>query len=247
MGPEDLTLTKLDELLSKLGDSADNDPWTPRLNPPARIRQYRRLAYAVGPRYAKATLNNYQVYDRSNADRDSQEQCVEYIRGFCEVMPDCLHNGGGLIFFGRPGTGKDHLMVACMYWATLRHGFSVLWRDGPMLAQEIRDRIGGDESERQLVDRYVEPQILAISDPIPPKGDTSAWVTDTLQRIIDRRYRACKSTWATINVRDGAEAEQRLAPPLVDRLRHGSLCLQCEWESYRGREKGDPTHVADRD
>ena len=68
---------------------------------------------------------------------------------------------------------------------------------------------------------------------VPPKGDASQYNADVLMRIVDRRYRDCKPTWLTLNVLDGEEAERRLASPIVDRVRHGSLCLECNWPSYR--------------
>ncbi len=243
MNPEEITQKNLGELFSDLLGRGrfETNQWDVLMGSQRRGAAYRRLAEALGPRYERATLESYRIYDGDDADggRMTQRHCKDAVENFCATMPERLRDGGGLVFFGRPGTGKDHFMAACMYWAILRHGWTVEWRDGPMLAQEIREVVGGAGTERELVDRYVEPLILAISDPVPPKGDASQWVTDTLQRIVDRRYRAQKSTWATVNVHDGAELERRLAAPLVDRLRHGSLCLSCVWDSYRTRSCDD--------
>ena len=239
MGKRTLTTETMGELLSELLEGGESeDPWAPALiGRESRVRAYRNLAAKLGPRYERATFENYEIYEQSaKGERMSQAECVERVERFCNDMPDRLQHGGGLVFFGRPGTGKDHLMAACMYWAILKHGWRVLWIDGLTLAERIRGRVGNGEDEASFLNAFLEPQILAISDPIPPKGETSVYVADTLQRIVDRRYRACLSTWATINVHDGREAEQRLAAPVVDRLRHGSLCLQCEWESFRKRQ-----------
>lgn len=92
-------------------------------------------------------------------------------------------------------------------------------------------RVDGDETT--FVRDFVRPKILIVSDPVPPKGDASQYNADVLMRIVDRRYRESKSTWFTLNVLDGEEAERRLASPIVDRVRHGSLCLECNWPSYR--------------
>ena len=242
MKPHELELSNLGELLSELlGRREQEDFWSRRLPLAERSGAYLRLAGQLGSRYAQATLDNYEIYDKPKGDveRRAQGDVLEAVRSWAEAIEDHLRGGGGLVLFGRPGTGKDHLLAACLYWSILRHGWTVRWWDGAMLAQEIRSRVGSDrETEKGLVKELSEPQILAISDLVPVKGDTSAWVADTLQRIIDRRYRRGVSTWATINVRDGREAEERLAAPVIDRLRHSSLCLQCDWESYRRRTHG---------
>ena len=238
MKPEDLTTNNMSELLSEVirRSKSGESVWDARLDPAQRVSVVQRLAKALGPRYEAVTFENYEIYERkAPGERLSQAEAYQQVKAFCDEMPERLRTGGGLVFFGKPGSGKDHMMIASMYWAVLKYGFSVEWHDGLTLAQTIRGRVakGGDETE--FLKRFEKPQILAISDPIPPKGDTSQYVADTLQRVVDRRYRACKSTWATINVRDGKEAEERLAAPVVDRLRHGSLCLQCQWESWRKR------------
>jgi len=148
-------------------------------------------------------------------------------------MPERLRQGGGLILHGRPGTGKDHLAAACMYWAILKCGWRVEWRDGNLLSMDLRNLVRNQEGEAKIFNQLTRSQILVISDPIPPKGETSQFITDFLQRVVDRRYREERSTWATINVHSGSEAEDRLASPIVDRLRHNSLSLQCEWQSWR--------------
>ncbi len=183
MKPDDLTTGNLAALLSDLldRDSDKGSPWDLRMTTDNRCAAYRRLATTLGPRYELATLESYEVYDKPAGDRMTQQQCLSAVRNFCDGMPDNLRDGGGLIFFGRPGTGKDHLMAACMYWAILRHGFTIIWRDGPLLAQEIRENVGSEETERSLIDRYVEPLILALGEPIPEEGAVSPWVTDTLQ------------------------------------------------------------------
>ncbi len=235
MKATDVTPTNMGTILSEIasGEVATN-PWNLRLHVQAREGCVEQLMRCLGARYHDCSFENFEVYDAKN----KQKEALAETKKFCEDMLNRVRHGGGLIFFGRPGTGKDHLMVAAMYFAILRYGFQVLWVDGMTLAQRIRDNIGAHSesiSEKRLLDRYVDPQILAISDPLPPKGDTSQFITDVLQRIIDKRYRRGVSTWVTMNVHNSKEAEQRLASPIIDRLRHNSLTLSCNWESYRAR------------
>ena len=152
---------------------------------------------------------------------------------FAERIEERMLTGGGLLLWGRPGTGKDHLLCACMYWAILKHGWWTRWIDGLTLYQRARDMIGQPGSEEDFLRQFTDPTILAISDPVPPKGDTSPYATELVQKICDRRYRDCKSTWATMNVVDGADAAARMASSIIDRMKDKSLCLECNWPSFR--------------
>ena len=75
--------------------------------------------------------------------------------------------------------------------------------------------------------------MLVLSDPVPPKGELSDYSESILYRIVDARYITMKPTWTTMNVASGEEADRRLGAPIVDRLRHGALCLSCDWPSFR--------------
>jgi DNA replication protein DnaC len=225
--------TLLSELLAR-GDLADFDPWRARLAPQERGERYRRLAQQLGYRYSRCDLANYTVREETCTEkRPSQRKVFEAVASFCMDIEARVRTGGGLLLFGRPGGGKDHLMVGALYWALLRHGFTVEWVDGLNLYQRARALVATGGDERAFIEQYTAAQILAISDPVPPKGDVSQYATDVVQRIVDRRYRDCRSTWATLNVHNGAEAEARLASPIIDRLRHEATCLECNWPSYR--------------
>tara|TARA_R100001594_G_scaffold131050_1_gene170443 strand:- start:1963 stop:2658 length:696 start_codon:yes stop_codon:yes gene_type:complete len=210
--------------------------WDDRLDLESRVRQYRYLARDLGDRYADCTFEDFELYAKTSSKtggKVNQQEVLDGVKAYCEDIESLLkEHASGLVLFGPPGTGKDHLMTAALYWATLKHGYRCVWRDGSVLAQQIRAMIGGNESESQFIDRLVDPQILALSDPVPPKGEAREFYVDVLQRVVDRRYRRHRSTWATINAA-GKEAEQRLSPALVDRLRHNATTFNCNWPTYR--------------
>jgi DNA replication protein DnaC len=199
--------------------------------PTDRRARYVGLVKQLGVRYRRCDFLGYEIYD------DAQLKVYQAITDIANNMPDRLKDGGGVILYGRPGTGKDHLLTALAYSAVLQWGYTLQWVNGATLYQEARQLIGDNESETKFIDKHTQSQILIISDPVPPKGEAKPYGVDVLQRIVDRRYRECLSTWATLNVHDGREAEERLASALVSRWRHDSLCILCDWADYRESRK----------
>ncbi len=205
----------------------------PLANGQQRVSAWEQLAKRIGQRHAGCSFDNYFVTEKHADNRPSQQEVFEQLREFAATLPDRTRRGGGLVLFGRPGTGKDHLAIAAANEAILRHGLTVDWLNGPQLYAEMRRLIGRDGDEHEYLRRYFKSSILIISDPLPPKGDVREYNADVLYRIINQRYCDVKPTWLTMNVADGDEAERRLASAVVDRVRDGSLCRECNWPSHR--------------
>lgn len=184
---------------------------------------------SVGKRYRDCTRDNYRIYC------PEQDTVLKSLKRYYNDFPAHHAAGNGIILFGPSGTGKDHLLVALAKAIVLRHGISARWQNGPELYRQFRDRIDEDwKTEVALIRDYARPTLLIISDPQPPSGNA---VTDyqatLLSSIVDRRYRDCKPTWVSMNVKNGEEAEERLGAGVVDRLRHGATSEFCNWASYR--------------
>lgn len=185
----------------------------------------------VGVRYRNCSLDNFQAQDALaiislNKVRDYAANIVEHVA-----------NGDCVTFFGTVGTGKDHLMIGLMRVAAER-GIKTVWRNGMDWFGDLRDNIDRERAESLTIRELSEPQILALSDPIPPFGELSQFQASMLFRVIDARYRNCRPTWLTLNVADGNEASARMGAALVDRLRDRGLAVECKWPSYRASRKG---------
>lgn len=189
----------------------------------------RQLVNARGERYAECSLQNYR------AESPEQKAAVDLLVDFCEQMSGLIRKQGqgGLILYGPRGTGKDHLLMAAMRYAIEHVSFSVRWCNGMDLIGDIRDRIQTGEQESALVRSMTTPDILAISDPLPPFGVLTEFQATMLFRIIDARYSRRKPIWVTVNVANRAEFEQRMGAQLVDRLIDGALVMFCNWASFR--------------
>ena len=188
------------------------------------------LATDLGPRYSpeRATLDGFQIHDGKR-----QTPVVNRLREISAKLDMFADDGGGLVFIGSVGTGKDHLAAALLYVAAGRFGLSCSWVNGRAVFQASRDAMTNEVSEAELLRPFLKPAILCISDPVPVSGALTAWNTDLLYRVIDERYRYMRPTWMTLNVRDAAEADARLSPPVFDRLRDQAEIVSCFWASYR--------------
>lgn len=189
------------------------------------------LADKIGRRYADCTFENFLRYG-TYMEIDRQNLAVEELRKYAAGIKANCERGTGVVLFGPVGTGKDHLMVALMR-AACQAGIAVDWTNGMTIFGLMRDRMDQSKPEQQLLGEYATPGVLVISDPTPPWGKLTEYQTSFLFRLIDQRYRQCKPTWVTANFSSGEDAAARVSAPIIDRLKHGSLSIHCEWNSYR--------------
>lgn len=192
----------------------------------ARADRWRAFIAERGDRYADCRL---ETFDSSSP---KQAAAVKALIEYRESMADRLAEGEGIVLFGPKGTGKDHLLVA-LCPTVFAIGKHVVWQNGMDLFGEMRDRMDSGESERALISRLVHPDVLYLSDPVPPIGSLTEFQASMMFRILDGRYSRRKATWCSVNVSKGAELEERMGAQNVDRLRDGALSIHCDWPSYR--------------
>ena len=182
---------------------------------------------SVGPRYQACELENFEV------KFEDQTRCLSLLRGYAGNIAEEVATGNGVLLFGPTGTGKDHLLIGLARIAIQQHHIGVQWVNGLDLFGRFRDIIGTAEQEASVIVELASPDVLVLSDPLPPTGSLTEHQVAMLLRLLDARYRALRPTWATLNVANSEEADARLGAPLVDRLRDGALAIRCDWVSYR--------------
>lgn len=199
-----------------------------------RTAQWAAVLQEIGKRYADCRVNNFRISD----DRETcvrQSAVVSALTEYGDHADTRIGIGQNIVLFGPAGTGKDHLLVG-MAWQACKFGHSVKWVRGCDFFGDTRDAMERELRERDFIREYTRPDVLVLSDPVPPSGGLSQFQAVTLFRIVDRRYRDLKPTWVTLNAVDREDAEKRIGVQTVDRLREGALSLHCNWESYRGRK-----------
>jgi len=206
-------------------------PWNMSRNSVRTIR-------TRGIRYRRCRLSNYKIYDEPG-DASRQQSVLAAVQDYQARVGQNLAEGCGLMLFGPCGTGKDHLLAAVIWEAIHVYRADVLWIDGVDLYGWFRDRIDDGELESELVARFTTPEVLAISDPLPPFGELTRYQAEMLMRIFDHRYRHMRAVCTTINVEDRDELDTRITPQVAERLVDGNVCLFCDWKSYRkSRRRG---------
>jgi DNA replication protein DnaC len=195
-----------------------------------REQRWHRLSQQLGPRYADCRVKTFRLSgDKAVASR--QMAVVDAVRAYGEQVEENIRQGRGVVLAGPPGTGQDHLLVGLMF-AAVGAGLTVEWRNGMDLFGAVRDGIGNGTDEGELLKGLVRPDVLVLSDPVPPWGPLTQFQAAFLFRVIDRRYRDLKPVWLTTNT-GGESGDGKMGAALVDRLRHGAMSLVCNWPSYR--------------
>lgn len=207
--------------------SGERSPWAHRIDDQERFKCFKRLCEARGARYAGCTLDTFSV------TTPTQRVVLDSLRGIQAASDDKC---SGLILYGPEGTGKDHLQFAMLRHAVIECGWSVAWRDGMRLQDEIRKAIR-DDKEPELREALRSPHVFAISDPLPPTtkadGALNDWNLGWLRDVIDRRYQDGKATWLTFNGSSLDDLKPVLTPPLAARVIDSAFSFHCNWKSYR--------------
>lgn len=192
----------------------------------ARYDAWRRFLAGRGSRYAECRLGNFRC------ESEEQHKAIATLREFVGNIREEVKAGTNVVLFGPKGTGKDHLLAALVRNA-IRFDVFPQWINGMDLFGDIRDRMDSGLSEREYVQSLIRPDVLYISDPLPPSGTLTEFQQAIVFRVLDGRYSRRRPVWVSVNVAGGGELEQRMGAQNADRLRDGALAIYCNWPSYR--------------
>ena len=126
----------------------------------------------------------------------------------------------GLMFVGKPGVGKTHLVVGILKRLIREKAVVGLFRPFPELLKEIQNSYNpiSKTSELSLLTPVLEAEVLVL-DELGAQNPTS-WVRDTVGYILNYRYNENKVTILTTNFPDetARDARRGISDSLVDRI-----------------------------
>jgi len=208
-------------VVAKLPEAPPGDP-----PPPPRRRSPEESFMAkLGTRHHGATLDNFI------ASTPEAKAALATLRQYADDLASRITHGQNILITGPAGTGKDHLLIGLAKIAA-RRGHTVSLTTGPILYRTMRDAMHA-HTETDLIDALIAPDILILSDPLPPIGALTAHQAAILYDIVDTRWQQRRPIWASLNVANQHEANTRLGAPIVDRLHDGALVIRATWPSHR--------------
>lgn len=144
-----------------------------------------------------------------------------------------LPAGSIALLIGPRGTGKTQMGVHAIGRAC-RAQRSALYTIAAEIFLELREAMNaerGGGSESRVMRDLEKPDVLVI-DEVHERSGTD-WESLVLTSLIDRRYRAMKTT-IIISNEERAAALQALGPSVHSRMLECGAIVACNWPSFRG-------------
>jgi DNA replication protein DnaC len=195
----------------------------------AKERRLEQFNSALPARYHSSRVS----LDRFEVRHKGQKLILDRVQALAGRLPEIVKRGECIVWYGTPGTGKDHMMMALLHQAFQR-GLRCRWWQGSALYDVLRARSRGDNLPLWSDGT---PDILAISDPVTPGAEVPGWLLGQLFGVIDGRYSSMRPTFLTVNANSEEELAAHLSGQLFDRLKHNGHLLPCFWPSYRSEQK----------
>jgi len=148
-------------------------------------RRIRRFNEARLPaRYHNATFESFETQHHGPLE-DTLMRLQDYVAAFEAGQR-------GLVLMGKVGTGKTHLLIACLRYLTLAAGVECRFVEFTHLLSEIRTLYGTNRSEAELLDPLIHVKVLAIDE--LGKGRNSEFEHRIVDELISRRYNEMGTT-----------------------------------------------------
>jgi len=157
-------------------------------------------------------------------------------------LTDMLGNGVVAALVGPRGTGKTQMAAYAMRYTIERDPGNAMratrycnWCD---IVRQIKGTFGKNDgpTEETIIADLVKYRLLVIDE--VHEGNGREFEAGLFTAIIDARYRAMKDT-ILISNQDKAAFTAHVGPSVSDRMREGGGIISMDWESFRGKTKGE--------
>ena len=162
-------------------------------------------------RFASA---NFDSYIETAQNRLAKKICQRYADKWLERFK----LGGGLVFCGKPGTGKNHLACAIANSVIENHQSDVYLTTVMRIIRKVKSTWGKDSdlTEEDAIKFYCSKSLLII-----------------LFEIINERYEQMRPTILISNLTE-EELGKYIGDRIIDRMKEGQgAVIKFDWESYR--------------
>jgi DNA replication protein DnaC len=179
---------------------------------------------AIPARFLNRTLENYMAINAA------QKHALHASREYLAKFPVHARSGRGLVFAGRPGTGKSHLAVAILRKVIETHaGVYTTCSDFIRAIRSTWHR-EAERTEAQVLNDYASIPLLVLDEIGVAFG--TAGEEKHLFDLLDRRYRELLPTIILTN-EDADGLRKFVGDRVFDRLRETSDWVPFTWDSYR--------------
>ena len=176
------------------------------------------------PLHMNCSVANFQA--STPEQNHAKEFSTQYIANFH------ANNGGGFIFSGTPGTGKNHLAAAICN-ALMESNYTCLVITVNELMQKLRNcyKSGSETTEDRFIQTMISYDLLVIDEIGLQRGTDAENLA--LNQIIDQRVCRFKPTGMLTNLEAKAMSEC-LGARIMDRMRmNGGKWIAFNWQSFR--------------
>lgn len=186
---------------------------------------------SILPMHQGCTVENFELLTPEHA------KAAKFARWYIDNFH--TNNGGGFIFGGNSGTGKNHLAAAICN-ELMNKGYSCLVITVNEIMQKLRAcyKHGSEITEDQFIRSMIGFDLLVL-DEIGLQRNSDAEKL-TLNQIIDQRICRFKPTGMLTNLPAGSDnpddqsLNSVLGVRIMDRMRtNGGKWIPFEWQSYR--------------
>lgn len=180
----------------------------------------------IPPRFKDCSFDNYLPTN------DGAKRALSYAARYAEKWLDRFSRGGGLVFCGKPGTGKNHLACAIANSVIEQHQAKAMISTALRIARDVKSSWGsGGKSEAQALKNYTDKDLLIIDEIGVQFGSDAEKII--LFEIINTRYEQMKPTILISNL-SAPELANYIGERVLDRMMEGQGAIVAfDWDSYR--------------